>query len=119
MPIKELIREIDAEEEEKEYVANKFKEHNHLVDAMARKNLKKIPLPASACKYYCGYNHYGEIDQLVNAGTTTNECPRCSEVETWEHVVQCRKTVSMRAGFTLALFEDIKKSNQQTCQMQN
>ena len=45
----------------------------------------------------------------MNAGTTNSECPRCIEVETWEHVVQCRKKVSMRAEFTLALCEDLKK----------
>ena len=37
MPTKELIREIDVEEEEKEYVVNKLKEYKHLVDDKARK----------------------------------------------------------------------------------
>ena len=50
MPIKELIREIDTEEEEKEHAASKFKELKHLVDMKARKNLRKIPLSASALK---------------------------------------------------------------------
>ena len=54
MPIKELIRAIDAEEEEKEYAASKFKELKHLVDMKARKHLKKIPLSASALKCYYG-----------------------------------------------------------------
>ena len=77
----------------------------------ARKHLKKIPLSASALKCYYGCNHYGKRDKIINAGTTNSECPRCSEVETWEHVVQCRKTVSMRAEFTLALHEDLKIAN--------
>ena len=36
MTIIELIREIGVEEEEKECVANNFKEHKHLVYEMAR-----------------------------------------------------------------------------------
>ena len=32
-----------------------------------------------------------------------------SEVKTWEHVVQCRKTVSTRSEFILALYEYLKK----------
>ena len=45
----------------------------------------------------------------MNAGASTDECPRCSEIETWDHVVQCRKTVNMRADFILKLYEDLKK----------
>ena len=54
MPTKEMIREIDAEEEENECIRNKFKEQEHLVDKIAPKNLKKIPLSASALKCYYG-----------------------------------------------------------------
>ena len=80
MPIKELIIETDAEEEGKECIANKFKEQKHLVYEMARKNLKKTPLSASALKHYYGCNHHGERCQMMNAGMTTNEFPRCREV---------------------------------------
>ena len=41
---------------------------------------------------------------MINAGTATNECPRYSEVDAWEHVVQCRKTASMSEEFTLDLY---------------
>ena len=60
-------------------------------------------------KCYCGYNHCSERDNLINAGTSTDECLRCSEIETWEHVVQCRKTFIMRAEFILKLHEGLKK----------
>ena len=46
---------------------------------------------------------------MTYVGTTTNECRRCSEVETWEHVVQCRKIVNMRVEFVQDLYEDLKK----------
>ena len=87
MPIKELIRDIDAEEEEEECATRKFKELKHLVNMKARKYLKKIPLSASALKCYYGCNHYGKRDKMMNTGTTNSECPRCSEVETGEHAV--------------------------------
>ena len=102
MPIKELIRTIDAEEEENECVASKFKELKHLVDVKARRHLTKIPMTASALKCYYGCNQYGVREKLIKAGTTNSECPRCSDEETWEHVVQCRKTVIMRVEFILA-----------------
>ena len=68
-----------------------------------------------AMKCYYGYNPYGVRDKLINAGTTNSECPRYSEEETWEHVVQCRKTVSMRAEFILDLHADLKKFKLRTC----
>ena len=46
---------------------------------------------------------------MINAGTTTNECLRYSEVETWENVVQYRKKFSMRAELILDLYDDHKK----------
>ena len=109
MPIKELIRTIDTEEEENEYVACKLKELKHLVDVKARQNLTKMQMTESALKCYYGCNPYGVRHKLINAGTTNSECPRCSEEETWEHVVQCKKTVSMRAEFILNLHADLKK----------
>ena len=40
-PVKELIRELDTEEEESDYIMNKFKEKAKLVDKMAKVNTKK------------------------------------------------------------------------------
>ena len=59
-------------------------------------------------KFYCRCNHCGERDRLTNSETSTDEYPRCSDVETWEHAVQCMKTVSMIAEFILKLHEDLK-----------
>ena len=63
LPVKELIREVDAEEEECNYINSKFKDRAKLVDKMARMNIKKIQLSASAMKCYYGHNRYGERDK--------------------------------------------------------
>ena len=42
IPVKELIREVDEEEEETNYVKKKFKEREKLFDEMSRINIKKI-----------------------------------------------------------------------------
>ena len=41
MPIKELFREIDVDEEENEHIAKKFKEQEYLVDKLVRKKLEE------------------------------------------------------------------------------
>ena len=109
IPVKEFTREVDVEEEESDYVISKFKYRANLVDKMTRINIKKIPLLESAMKYYYGCNHYGKRDKVTNVGASTDECPRFNEIETWKHVVQYSKTVSMRAEFILKLHEGLKK----------
>ena len=76
---------------------------------MSRIIIKKIQSSASVVKWYCGWNYYGEWDKLINAGTSTDEFPRCSEIETWEHAVRRRKKLSIRAEIILKLCECIKK----------
>ena len=63
-------------------IKNKFKDRSNLVDKMSRMNVKKIQLSASAMKYYYGCNHYGERDNAMNTGSSIDEYPRCSDVET-------------------------------------
>ena len=63
MQINELIREVDTEKEEGNYVINKFKDRANLIDKKARINIKKIILSESVMKCYYGCNHYGERDR--------------------------------------------------------
>ena len=99
--VKELILEADAEEEESNNITSKLKDNCKLVDKMARVSIKKTQLVASEMKCYCGYNNYVERDNIIISGESINECPRCSETEAWEHVVQCRIAVSIVAEFIL------------------
>ena len=48
--VKALMREVNAEEEECNYVKTKFKDREDLVNKMAKLNIKKIQLSASAMK---------------------------------------------------------------------
>ena len=34
-----------------------------------------------------GCNHYGERNHTINKGIVSKRCPRCHQVESWEHVV--------------------------------
>ena len=57
-PVKKLIKEADAEEEEeKHFIKKKFNERAELVDKKARLNTKKIQIIASVMKHYHGCNH--------------------------------------------------------------
>ena len=62
----------------------KLNERAKLVDKKARLRTKKLQTTASAMKCYCGCNHHGERDKSTNDGTSSDECPRCREKETWE-----------------------------------
>ena len=41
LPVKEVMREVDTEEEESEWMTNNFKEKAKLVDKMERVSIKK------------------------------------------------------------------------------
>ena len=50
MSVKEIIREIDVEEEEDEHIQQKFKETACLVEKDARVSMNKIQMTVSAMK---------------------------------------------------------------------
>ena len=58
--MKELMREVNVEEEESDPVK---KDRAKLVDVMVRMKIKKMQLSESAIKFYYGCNHYGERDK--------------------------------------------------------
>ena len=89
--------EVDVEKEESHHATSKFKDRANIAEKIARINAKKTPLSASAMKCYCGCNRHGERDKAMSSGASTHDHPRRSDIKTWEHVVQCRKVVSMRA----------------------
>lgn len=45
----------------------------------------------SMLKCVAGFNFYGERMKELNKHCKEVNCPRCGELETWEHVVQCRQ----------------------------
>ena len=40
---------------------------------------------------------------------TEKECSRCSEMESWKHVVQCSESKHLHTKFVVDLYEDLKK----------
>ena len=44
---------------------------------------------------------------MINKKEYGNECPRCSEDETWEHVIKCRKTINIRKEFIKTLIKEM------------
>ena len=81
---------IDAIEEEKRYLAEKFPMNEDLIDQQARLNLPKLKLIPALIKCQYGMNHYRQRDREINGGTISFECPRYSEIESQSYVVQCR-----------------------------
>ena len=92
---------VDVEEEENNYIKKHFNDRAKLVYKKARLNIKNIKLISSAIKWCYGCNNYGERDKTMNAGVSSDECSRCNEIGTWEHLVHCRNKVSIRVEFIL------------------
>ena len=58
-------------------------------------------------KYTYGVNPYGVRMSMINNNECGHECPRCNEVETWEHVIKCRKTIPIRREFIKTLLKEL------------
>ena len=41
------------------------------------------------------FNHYGKRGNMFNKGMISIKCPRCNEIEDWNHVVQCEAMLDM------------------------
>jgi len=57
------------------------------------------------------FNHYTKRDSLINKDMVLSECPRCSVVESWDHVILCSKTRKYRADFIRKIKKDVIQSN--------
>ena len=77
--IKEIIWEKYWEKEEDKHIKQKFNERAELVNEHARLNIRKIQMTALTMKCYCEHNRYRERIEKLNNGTSSDECPQCSE----------------------------------------
>ena len=64
--INKMIRSIDAVEEEKMYVQEKFKFYIDIIDSETQENIKRLVKIILACKYYYRMNHQEERDCEIN-----------------------------------------------------
>ena len=101
---------MDAKEAEKEYGVEKLKYKYEFVDKEARNafNPKKVTSSMIKCAY--GYNHFGLRDSLINNNMIDAHCPRCQEIETWEHIVKCKETMNLRKEFMEKLLLKLLKN---------
>ena len=105
--IKEAIREIDAEIDENKYAWKKLRDNYDFYDIEARNSFTKSKVTTSMIKCANGMNPYGVQNNMINKQIIGNECPRCSEVETWEHVVKYKETIPLRRKFIIQLLKEL------------
>ena len=91
-PKKEMTRTIDAKNSEENYAKAKFGCKIEFIDVKARSTFKINKITTSMMKCAHGNNHYGERDAIMNKDITNQECPRCNEIESWNHVIKCKNT---------------------------
>ena len=108
--INEIIRRIDAKEDEYDYAKTKLGYRYDMVDIEARNAFKVGRVTTAMLKCVYGYNHYGQRDAIINENMVEEICPRCEMRETWEHVIQCSENKKGRPMFVKDLIETLMKS---------
>ena len=110
--IQEIVRIIDSKKAEENYGREKLKYKYDFVDAEARNvfNSKKVTTSMMKCAH--GFNHYGLRDSLINNNMIDDSCPRCQEVETWDHVIKCKETIKLRKEFIQKILLELLKNRE-------
>ena len=106
--IKEAVQNINAIETKSAYAKRKFKYHWNVINGKARNMflLKLTMLSIIKCTH--GLNHYGLRCKLINS--TNSKFFQCNYIETWEHVMCCRKTAEFRKQFAIDLLNELMRS---------
>ena len=107
--VKETIRNIDAEKSLADYVRSKYKHQADFIDSEARRAFNNKDVTPSVIKCARGFNHCGARDAAINKGVIEVECPRCNQVETWDHVIRFRNARSMQAEFVKETTNELMK----------
>ena len=105
----ETIRIIDTREAERAYGEDKLKHKCDCIDSEARNAFDPKKVAASMIKCTHGYNHCGLRDTLINKNMIEACCPRCQELESWDHAIKCEETISMRKEFIQELLKKLLK----------
>ena len=95
--IKETLRVLDGKKAELECARKKFPDKYDFIDVEARNTFKKCTTSMIKCSHGC--NHCGLRDALMNGNMVEATCPRCGQIESWDHIVKCDDTKSNRAEF--------------------
>ena len=107
--VKETMRNIDAEKSLTDHVKIKCKHQADFIDLEARRAFNNKDVTPSVIKCTHGFNHYGVRDAAINKGVTEVECPRCNQIETWDHVIRCGKVLLMQVEFVKETIKELRK----------
>ena len=105
--VKEILRVIDSKEEESKQAKKKLEYKLNFVDLEARNSFQANKVTTSVIKCAHGFNHYGLRHSMINEKLIEANCPRCNQIETWDHVVWCSDTVRLRREFITELLLDL------------
>ena len=105
--VKETVRLIDSNETAMKTCRHKFKDRANLVNLNARKQFHGAT--RSAVKCMIGFNHYATRHKKLNVNLPSNKCPRCNEIETWSHVIQCEALRVKNEAFVDEIHKELKK----------
>ena len=108
-PIKEVLRVIDVKEEEKRYAWKKYRYKEDFIDLEARNTFCANKVMTSMIKCAHRYNHYGLRHAMINNNLVEANCPHCNQVKTWDHVIKCCKTKTLRREFIQELVIELVK----------
>ena len=90
-----LIREAHAQQLEEECVKIKTHKHWNWIN-MEAKNAFHEGVGAGTVKCVIGHNHCNYRNKKINNELIDSRCPRCNEIETWEHVTLCEVIETMK-----------------------
>jgi len=113
--MKELVRITDSRKIEDGYVQRKFGYKAAFIDIEARNAFSIKLVTTSIIKCTNGYNPYGARQAMINKQLIGSECPRCNELETWDHVVRCKETKHLRRKFIFDLAKELLKHRPHQC----
>ena len=106
--VKEILRIEDAKKEEQEYAKNKFPKMIEIIDLEVRNRFTKAA-SISTIKYICSFNHHRSQDATINKDIVSNKYPRCSKIESCNHIVKCRETAVFCEEFRIKLKQKLQQ----------
>ena len=88
--VKEVIRILDAREEENEYARRKYKHKFEFIDMEARNAFKTGDVTTAMIKFTHGFNHYRIRNSIINKEIVGDNYLRCSETQTSDNIIKYR-----------------------------
>ena len=89
-PVREEVWIIDSMESENSCLFERNGE-NHNFSCKEARNVFANGLSAAALKWSTGLSMHGKREWPVNQLMVDDSCPRCSDPEHWNHVMQCMR----------------------------